>query len=143
MAPAGPGQIATRLSGAYARAGDRDRALSEAQLGYDLKVRALGDSHPFTMSSLTALGVALLDHGRASEAAPLLARAVATIDQLNRDGQGTVAALIALGRCLLALDRPREAVAPLVRAVFLAEAQALAPAVRGDARALLARAVRR
>jgi tetratricopeptide (TPR) repeat protein len=141
--PAGPGQIATRLSLAYARAGDRDRALSEAQLGYDLKVRALGDSHPFTMSSLTALGVALLDHGRAKEAAPLLARAVATLDRLNRDGQGTVPALIALGRCLVALNRPREAVAPLVRAVFLAEAQALAPAVRGDARALLARAVGR
>jgi tetratricopeptide (TPR) repeat protein/tRNA A-37 threonylcarbamoyl transferase component Bud32 len=124
----------------YVRLARPEEALDHARRALALYRRTLGAEHPQTAIAAARLGAVLAAAHRCAEALPVLEGAVAVLDRVNRDGDGTSAVLVDLGRCLAAAGRWDEAAAAAQRAAQLC-AERGAPAARADeARALLARA---
>ena len=78
---------------------------------------SLGPDHPSTANSRAGLALVLCDLGRAAEALPVVQRAAASCAKVRCPKRFDSAVDHALGATLLALDRPREARAPLLRAM--------------------------
>lgn len=85
---------------------------------YEQRLRELGAGHPKTVASLVRLGALLTEQGRASDAVPLLRRALAASEET---GNGVATATDELAAALDALGRKREAEDLYLRSAELGE----------------------
>jgi tetratricopeptide (TPR) repeat protein len=127
---------------AYELAGRKDDAISAYRKGIAI-VDARGEVTPLLCDALENLGAVSLDLGRAAEALEAFTRAAAIAARL---GEGSTEALViartGVGKSLVALDRPAEAIAPLEQALAWRLAQAEVPPNQlGGNRFALARAL--
>lgn len=81
---------------------------------YEQRLSQLGARHPKTVASLIRLGALLSNRGRASDAVPLLRRALAASEEI---GEGVATAAKELATALDALGRKREAEDVYLRSV--------------------------
>jgi eukaryotic-like serine/threonine-protein kinase len=107
-----------------------------------LRKRSSGTDHPGYGRALVALAGLHVAEGRCRRARPQLDQGQAILEKaLDRDHYVMAEPLTLRARCDIEDGNAAAAVAPLARAVELREKVKLAPARRGQARALLARAL--
>jgi serine/threonine-protein kinase len=126
-----------------ARLGRGADALAHARDSLAIYARTLGVDDPHLAIAATRLGVVLAAVRGCAEALPVLRGAVTTLDRVNRDGEGTGAALVELASCQAATGAWDEAAATARRAAALGDERGAPRAHAAAARALLARAAAR
>lgn len=88
--PAAKGQMAYVLGQTYRRLGELQKARSLLQTSVRVRSRLLGDNHPETLESMSALGLLERDQGRYAAADTLMGRVVAGRRALHGAADSTV-----------------------------------------------------
>src|SRR5262249_46374747 len=126
-----------------ARPGDT-AALGEAEdalrAAIAIHERSSGADHPDTAAARLNLADAMHRLGHCDQATAIARRAIATFDQLG-NGLGTASGLVTVGGCQLAGGHAADAVSSFERAIALRIAADVAPALIGDTRIELGRAL--
>jgi eukaryotic-like serine/threonine-protein kinase len=148
MRAARPAMDATRMVAEMGLArerfalGDRPAGLEAIQTNLAGRRKAFPPDSNLVADALCALTEAYRALGRSGDAVPLLTEAIALRDKPPLSDHGDLVPLFTeLGECELALSRPRDAVAPLQRAVRLSEEIGDDPAKEALTRFALARAL--
>jgi tetratricopeptide (TPR) repeat protein len=122
--------------------GKYDQALEFLNRSLQIKEQALGTAHPSLELDFHNIGDVLRLQQKYEEAIPMFERALSFNETAMGKGHpNQIFHLTGMGQSYLGLHRPERAIPPLERALEISEKAKVEPAILGEARFALARAL--